>query len=353
MNAVEMVVAKAGNYTAPYGQSIKGNVGWQNLILGAGTLVQVGFLLGKGGGLYAFDHAGVQWLAGSVIEAGAPGFREVSADIVPSKAAWWLNGAWDALVFVGQAAGPVTTILWNGRIIGLHAAQFMANMQILGDRWFDQMLTVEASEKLVLDRFFVLNHPWQFGPEWDAHCWIKNIGGAPVSGQLRWEGEVHYYKGRLVYELDRRRDFTVQPGETFIDIWSWYTGEPLDPAWVRCHIDDQPIMPRFDWLPGYYSHPSDTLVEVKATHVGADWAILRYCQRSDCTHWRVRATHPPPIEGPADHVISYPDLRNPGWASTFEHLVTGLRSKKRYEGYIYGWSIGGAHRAAYTIFTTR
>jgi|GEM_PF-4421272 len=212
---------------------------------------------------------------------------------------------------------------------------------------------INGAGELVLERFFIMNYPWQFGPEWDAWCWIKNVGGAPASGQLRWEGQVHYNTEQQVYELDRRVDFTIQPGETFKDRWMRSTLAPLDPAWCRCYVDNQPIMPEFHWLPGYYSYPEGTLVEVEATHVGADWAILRYCQQSECNCWEVSATHPPPVEGNALHRVSYPTLVEDKSCCTLEHLVTGLWSQSRYNGRIYGYASGGAHRVATDIFTTR
>ncbi len=142
-SAAEVLEARSDNYTAYYGENLTAKLTWQNHVIDAGTPVQVGFLLGDGQYLYVFELEGMQWLIGSLAETVAPALKDVRTDNIPSKAAWVLNGAFDGLGFVGMAVGQIGVVTWEGRIIGIHADQFLANMQFLGFKWFANVLTVE------------------------------------------------------------------------------------------------------------------------------------------------------------------------------------------------------------------
>lgn len=143
MNAAELVKAKAGNLTIVYGEKINGIVEWKNHAVSAGTGICVGFLIGRDETAHSFELEGVAWFAGSLVVRPAPTITSVESDIVPSQVLGWpLEEILDGFAFIGQLVGDLTVLTSYDRIIGLHAAEFLANMQFLDAKWFHGLVTV-------------------------------------------------------------------------------------------------------------------------------------------------------------------------------------------------------------------
>jgi len=141
--AAEILGAK-GNYTAETGENLTARLTWKNHAIAAGAPIQVGFLLGDGERIYVFEHGGVHWICGSLADVTAPSITTERTDDIHSKAAWYFDPPepFDGWGFIGQAVAPINVIAWEGRIIGIHADEFMANMQLLAAKWFANVLTV-------------------------------------------------------------------------------------------------------------------------------------------------------------------------------------------------------------------
>lgn len=144
----ELHEIKAGNLTVPVGEYIRCKVTWKNIAIPQGDEVGVTFLLGKGEQLYSFVADGIEWLIGASTTDYAPPRDATMDSYILSRAAF--EGAWDALALVGYRTGIIQGYPWDGRIIGVHAADFMNYFVTLGFKWFANVLTVEPTAQAQL-----------------------------------------------------------------------------------------------------------------------------------------------------------------------------------------------------------
>lgn len=200
-------------------------------------------------------------------------------------------------------------------------------------------------EGLTIERFFVVNTGSANNGEFDAHIHIRNNGAAPATGQIHLTGQIFINKGQLVQPIDELESFTLQPGEV-VDV-GLYGADAVrdDAAWVQASGDWGEQTPVMEFIVGYGSSE----VELVATDVGSDYAILRYAQRSECDSWDFSCrTPPPPL--PREHRVSYPRLSlADSWTSIY-HLMPGLWPNSTYYARCTGRGV--AVREGRTEFTT-
>lgn len=300
MNAVELIKTRVGNLTVPYGETIEGNAAWKNHVIEPGTMIQVGFLLGKDGGPYVFEQEGEEWLLASVIERLAPDMPSETSDTIPSRAAWRLNGAWDGLGFVGQATGPITTLLWNDRIIGLHADQFMANMLLLGSKWFGNVLKVEepALTALAIPRFFVATYSRIGAGHFIVRCAVRNPEDFVAQAWLRFTGMLYRAGGWDPDPVDETFDLIIGPGETLeVALPQWNSCLDDDDAWIQLETSwGQVIGPIYFKAGHHHDHGSFHVQQItsnSAVIVGG-WPN----SYTECSFYLKT-----PYAGPAEHEI--------------------------------------------------
>lgn len=210
------------------------------------------------------------------------------------------------------------------------------------------LIPIAVPGQLQIQRFYILDKPVADEGDFEVHCHIRNVGQGPATQQLSLKGQIFIGGGQLIREIDELETITVGPGETYDYKWDWYSMRG-DPAWVQLIGDWGEQTRRVDFTIGY-SQSQD--VQVSCLKPDHESVILRYNQRSVCNRWKVRATHPPPDEGPREHMVSYPDLAAADKWLTLYHIINGLWPQSRYRGYCLGWSAGSASRSGVCIFTT-
>lgn len=211
------------------------------------------------------------------------------------------------------------------------------------------LVPVAAPGILKIERFFVAGTHTADDGDFYAHCHIANRGESAISGQLHCIGEIYIAGGQLTREIDETETVTLQPGQVYDYVYHWYSYRG-DAAWVQMIGDWGEQTPRLDFVVGYYHYDPETLVEVKCTATGSDYAILRYCQRS---YWDVVdrcycRTPPPPAD--REHQVSYPRLNLPSSRSSLYHAMLGLLPGRTYLGKI---SAGSPWRSDTVEFTTK
>lgn len=200
---------------------------------------------------------------------------------------------------------------------------------------------------LAIERFFVVTKPVADNGEFEAHCHIKNIGGAEITSQLHCIGKIFIHGGQIVRDIDELEAFTLAPGEVYDYKYGWASFRG-DDAWVQVIGDWGEQTPRLAFIVGYHDYPAD-YVELVCTKVGADYAILRYSQRSYCSSWDFSCRTPPP-PGEAEHRVSYPRLRLSESWTAISHAMLGLLSSRTYWASCTGR--GAAVRTGRTEFNT-
>jgi len=337
MNTVELLRARAGNYTAEYGEDIVGNVEWRNLVIDAGTPILVGFLLGKDGSLHTFDMDGVHWFMGSLLEFPAPGLREVKTDNLPSKAAWWLNGAFDTFGFVAQA-DTITVLMWKYRIIGIHALEFLEKIwfadRILGSKWFPNMLTVNPPPvALGFARFFVATGSDGTQGFFTIRCDVRNLEDAEAHGWVRFTGELHRLGGKDIVPINEIREFTVEPRRTYeiaLPHTLWLDAWESDYAWVQVEGSWGEVLGPIPFQAGYWHRNGSFAVGQITAHS----AVLRVGQWTSIDRFSFYLRTP--ISGPAEHQI-YEDcrIRPMDWALGCYFFAAPLLSGRQYYATCY------------------
>ena len=188
------------------------------------------------------------------------------------------------------------------------------------------------------------------GASFVVRCPITNTGSTPITQRATCYTLLHdvFPDPPLKY---RTYEFTIEPGETYQlrHYEHWRRGARGD-IWVEGEWGEQTPVMRVTF--GYYADTTDA--EVRATTVKATDAVVRYSQRSNCTHWEYSVYTPPlrPYEQYIHHKMNV--VRDPVSSSwTAIHCILWpLLSGRQYEAYVYGYSIGAAHRAGWTRFTT-
>lgn len=224
MDKAKVLRASLGNLTVDHGEDIVGNLEWKNGGIGAGTPLLVGFIVLMNGTIFEFEHDGVKWYGGSLIEVGAPGLNETRTDSVPSKAAWWWDNPFSAWAFVSldvdPGDDPISILKWEDRIIGINALDFISRLylseKILDIRVFPDVLTVNPPP-LQYGRLFgritdldtgagiagALIEIWgpggQYstlslggGPDMDGWYEIRNIESGTYQGRVTADGYEEY-----------------------------------------------------------------------------------------------------------------------------------------------------------------
>lgn len=210
--------------------------------------------------------------------------------------------------------------------------------------YFDGLLTKEQILELIqlyydgikaalVLRLFAVTTPVVGQGVFEIHCQVENIKAYEISAQFNLVGTI-----ALTKEINEIVDFTLKPGEVHDYVYrdSTYKGDSVQAKVVGEWGLETPTL---EFKAGYFKYG----VDLVATEIGADYAVLRYTRDEMIDTWDFGLTTD-------EQTIDFPDLKiSDGWPTIY-YLVTGLLPGRTYDARCQGRN--GGVMTGRTEFTT-